>query len=188
METTPSYVFSAVRQTKRVRKGGNSVRRAVDTLGAKVMIVKTGEIVGKVHDLLFDREGRLKGLLLEKKNWFAKVPYLPVSQIISIGEDVVTIDKEIKLNADSIEEGWIHLVHGNQKMKGVPVITSRGKQLGILEDVYFQEEMGNIIGYEISDGFFSDLMEGRRTIEHPNKLFIGQDAFVVHQDESESTL
>lgn len=164
------------------------MRRAVDTLGAKVMNVKTGEIVGKVQDLLFDREGRLKGLLLEKKYWFAKVPYLPVSQILSVGEDVVTIDQEPDLNTESIEEGWVHLVHGHQKMKGVPVITSSGTQLGILEDVYFQEELGNIIGYEISDGFFSDLMEGRRMIEHPNKLFIGKDAFVVHQDENESTL
>jgi uncharacterized protein YrrD len=57
-----------------------------------------------------------------------------------------------------------------------------------LEDVYFQEEVGTIIGYELSDGFFSDLVEGRRMIKKPNKLFIGKDALVVHQVEDESTL
>jgi uncharacterized protein YrrD len=164
------------------------VRRAVDILGTQVMNVNSGEIVGRVHDLLFDREGRLKGLLLEKKYWFRKVPYLPVSQLLSIGEDLVTIEAEPQLTNESIEDGWVHLVNGDQKMKGVPVITSNGQQLGILEDVYFQEEVGTIIGYELSDGFFSDLMEGRRMIKKPNKLFIGKDAFVVHQVDDESTL
>jgi uncharacterized protein YrrD len=164
------------------------VRRAVDVLGVKVMNVTTGEIVGKVHDLLFDREGRLKGVLLEKKYWFVKVPYLPVSQLLSMGEDLVTIEKEPHLNAEHIEDGCVHLINGDQKMKGVPVITSNGQQLGILEDVYFQEEVGTIIGYELSDGFFSDLVEGRRMIKKPNKLFIGKDALVVHQVEDESTL
>jgi uncharacterized protein YrrD len=164
------------------------VRRAVDIVGTQVMNVSSGEIVGRVHDLLFDREGRLKGLLLEKKYWFGKVPYLPVSQLLSIGEDLVTIEAEPQLTNESIEDGWVHLVNGDQKMKGVPVITSNGQQLGILEDVYFQEEVGTIIGYELSDGFFSDLMEGRRMIKRPSKLLIGKDAFVVHQVDDESTL
>jgi uncharacterized protein YrrD len=164
------------------------VRRAVDILGAQVMNVSSGEIVGRVHDLLFDREGRLKGLLLEKKYWFGKVPYLPVSELLSIGEDLVTIETEPHLTNESVEDTWVHLVNGDQSMRGVPVITSNGQQLGVLEDVYFQEEVGTIIGYELSDGFFSDLMEGRRIIKKPSKLFIGKDAFVVHQVDDESTL
>jgi uncharacterized protein YrrD len=162
------------------------VRRAVDILGTQVMNVSSGEIVGRVHDLLFDREGRLKGLLLEKKYWFGKVPYLPVSELLCIGEDLVTIEAEPHLTNESIEDAWVRF--GDQSMRGVPVITSNGQQLGVLEDVYFQEEVGTIIGYELSDGFFSDLMEGRRIIKNPSKLFIGKDAFVVHQADEESTL
>lgn len=164
------------------------MRRAFDVVGTKVIHVPTGELVGRVHDLLFNREGCLQGLSLEKKYWFVKAPYIPISQILSIGEDVVTVNSLPSLNVDCIEQDWLYLNHGQRKIKGVPVITSNGKQLGILEDVYFQEEMGTIIGYELSDGFFSDLMEGRRIIRKPNKLSIGKDAFVIHQAEKEDRI
>lgn len=158
------------------------MRRAADIVGTKVLDVSVGEIVGYVQDLVFDREGQLQGLLLDKKHWFAKTPFLPIETIHSIGEDMVTISQSPDYQPELIQDGWIRLVNGNGHLKGLPVVTSNGKQLGVLEDVYFQEEMGTIIGYELSDGFFSDLMEGRRMIKRPHKLFIGKDA-IIHQEE-----
>lgn len=166
-------------ETKYVREGGNSVRRAIDVIGAQVINVDSGQIIGRVDDLLFDREGRLQGLLLTRRSWFTKQPYLPLSDIMAIGEDVVTVNKELQLGKENISTEWVHVKHGELKMLGIPVVTANGKQLGLLEDVYFQEELGTIIGYEISDGFFSDVMEGRRTIKKPSKLLIGKDAFIV---------
>lgn len=155
------------------------MRRAIDVIGSKVMNVKSGQFIGRVEDLLFDREGRLQGLLLTKKRWFQKIPFLPISEVLSIGEDVVTIHKDPDRNKEDVSSEWVHMKNGEYKMLGIPVVTANGKQLGLLEDVYFQEELGTIIGYEISDGFFSDVMEGRRTIKKPNKLLIGKDAFIV---------
>ena len=45
------------------------------------------------------------------------------------------------------------------------MMTKEGERLGILEDVYFMEEVGTIVGYELSDGFFSDIMEGKRVVK-----------------------
>ena len=45
------------------------------------------------------------------------------------------------------------------------MISKEGERLGLLEDVYFLEEVGTIVGYELSDGFFSDIMEGKRVIK-----------------------
>lgn len=39
-------------------------------------------------------------------------------------------------------------------------MSNEGKKLGLLEDVYFMEEVGTIVGYELTDGFFSDITEG----------------------------
>lgn len=64
-------------------------------------------------------------------------------------------------------------------MLGRPVITTNGKQLGILEEVYFDEKQGNIVGYELSDGFMNDVMDGRQLICQPDQFLFGQDAFVV---------
>ena len=45
------------------------------------------------------------------------------------------------------------------------MISEEGEPLGFLKDVYFQEEVGTIVGYEITDGFFSDITEGKQVIK-----------------------
>ena len=59
-------------------------------------------------------------------------------------------------------------------------MTAEGERLGFLEDVYFLEEVGTIIGYEISDGFFSDMMEGKRVIKAEQPPAIGKDAIIIN--------
>ncbi len=41
------------------------------------------------------------------------------------------------------------------------------------------EEVGTIIGYELSDGFFSDIMEGKQVIKADQPPAIGKDAIIV---------
>ena len=60
------------------------------------------------------------------------------------------------------------------------MISKEGERLGFLEDVYFMEEVGTIIGYELSDGFFSDIMEGKRVIRADQPPAIGKDAIIVN--------
>lgn len=158
------------------------MRRALDLVGAQVIHLDTGQQVGKVFDLLFDQEGLFQGIILEKQYWFVKPPFIPRSQILSIGEDVIMINSLPELHLDEIKEEWIYLCSGQPKIKGTPLITSTGKQLGMLEDVYFQVELGTIIGYEVSDGFFADLLEGRQMIKKPKNLMIGKDAFVISEE------
>jgi uncharacterized protein YrrD len=78
------------------------------------------------------------------------------------------------------------LASGEHKLKGLPVITVNGRQLGFLEDVYFEEKLGRKIeGLEISDGFISDLKEGRKRLPAPDEATIGDDAVIVPASWSE---
>lgn len=58
-------------------------------------------------------------------------------------------------------------------------LSNDGEQLGLLDDVYFLEEVGTIVGYELTDGFFSDIAQGKRVIRTPNPPQIGKDAMIV---------
>ncbi len=49
----------------------------------------------------------------------------------------------------------------------------------MVEDVYFQEELGTIIGYELTDGFLSDVTQGRKMLPKVEPLTVGTDAIVV---------
>lgn len=158
------------------------MQRAFDLVGTKVIHQGTGKVVGKVFDLLFNREGICRGLILEKRFWLAKSAFIPISQIASVGEDAIMINSLPELNMDCIEGDRLYLYSSRPKLKGTPLFTSTGKHLGMLEDVYFQEELGSIIGYEVSAGFFADLLEGRQLIKKPDKLMMGKDAFVIHEE------
>ncbi len=55
-----------------------------------------------------------------------------------------------------------------------------------MEDVYFHEEKGTIVGYELTDGFFSDVTQGRKVLPKKEPYTVGDDAIVVPQEmESE---
>lgn len=161
------------------------MRRAGDVLGLAVIDVISGKRLGQVEDLLFDREGRLRGLFLTRESWFGKKPFLPLAYILSIGEDCITISGPFPDEHPPPEGQWFGFSQAEPRMVGMPVITTNGKQLGILEEVYFDEKRGTIVGYELSDGFFSDMTDGRQIIRQPDQFLFGQDAFVVQSNEHE---
>ncbi|MDQ0339544.1 uncharacterized protein YrrD [Caldalkalibacillus uzonensis] len=162
------------------------MRRACDVIGSVVMNITSGESLGRVADLVFDREGRLQGLVLEKQSWFGKQPFLPTLHIQSIGEDLVTVAHQLPEATFEPRGGWLLFQQAEPRMMGTPVVTPNGKQLGVLEDVYFDEHSATIIGYEISDGFFSDMFEGRHMIRQPAKFLFGKDAFVVQMSHDDA--
>jgi uncharacterized protein YrrD len=59
------------------------------------------------------------------------------------------------------------------------MISKSGESLGLLQDVYFHEELGTIVGYEITDGFFSDITDGKQIIHSEKPPAIGKDAIIV---------
>lgn len=45
--------------------------------------------------------------------------------------------------------------------------------------VYFNEQLGKIVGYKVTDGFFSDITERTQLIESETPPAIGKDAIIV---------
>lgn len=127
----------------------------------------------------------MRGVQLDAKGLWRKGPFIPIEQILSIGEDALTVETDDMGSA--IDPSAFHsIIDGGDKLKGKPVITTHGVELGVVEDVYFREEMGTIIGYELTDGFFSDVTQGRKVLPKKETFTVGTDAIVVPQEmESE---
>ncbi|UUZ89394.1 PRC-barrel domain-containing protein [Paenibacillus sp. P25] len=76
---------------------------------------------------------------------------------------------------------------GDHQVKGLPVITVNGQQLGVIEDVYLETNWGKqVIGYELTEGFISDLKEGRKWSPMPESVTVGEDAVIVPVHASEA--
>lgn len=145
--------------------------------GLPVYEKNKGKKIGEVCDLNISSNGLVKGLIVKKGRLFKKSHLINIDDVSSFGWDGVMIDDEQHIVA--LQNDPDYTLNHQHRLQGKLVLTTEGEQLGILEDVYFMEEMGTIVGYEISDGFFSDITEGKQVVKTSESPAIGEDAIIV---------
>lgn len=159
-------------------KVGDSLRTYSLLKGKSVFEIKTGSKIGEVCDLAISDDGRVKGLLIKKGVIFKTTWIIYVENVSSFGVDGVMIeDREFLEPLDETADNYTF--ETGQPLVGKVLMTKEGQRLGLLEDVYFLEEVGTIVGYECSDGFFSDIIEGKRVVKTDKPPAIGKDAIIV---------
>lgn len=152
-----------------------------EMIGLTVFDVEEGKEIGKVCDFILDAQLTITGFELERKALFSSmVKTIDWSDIVAYGEDAVMIRNQQavrKTKADNIQFTYSL---GKNKLKDLPVITEDGLMLGRISDVYIDKEVGNtIVGLEISDGFVTDIIEGRKWLPCTPDMVVGENAIVV---------
>ena len=145
--------------------------------GQPIFETTSGVKIGEVTDLWISKDGTVKGLLVRKGAFFKQTCFLDIQKIEAFGWDGVMIEdagclEKLKESPD------FSLMHQNS-LEGMMMLSKNGTTLGLLKDVYFQEEVGTIVGYEITDGFFSEITEGKQVVQSDKPLTIGKDAIIV---------
>lgn len=161
-------------------KVGESLRTLSLLKGLPVYEKNSGEKLGEVFDLCLSDNARIEGVLLREGAIFKRNLLVPFQNIYSFGPDGIMVEDTSFLQP---AENFYHIFEGKEKLVGKPLLSSTGEQLGLLEDVYFQEELGTIVGYECSDGFFADITEGKRVVKTNEPPRIGKDAIIVNVNQ-----
>lgn len=146
--------------------------------GLPVYELKSGSKLGEVCDLSISSTGNVKGLLIKKKTLFKKMNFIDIKNIVSFGWDGVMVGHQEVL--EPIHTPPEYTIEHKRSLVGKMVMSAEGEKLGLIEDVYFMEELGTIIGYECTDGFFSDIKEGKRVVKTVQSPAIGKDAIIVN--------
>ncbi|WP_100372003.1 PRC-barrel domain-containing protein [Bacillus sp. FJAT-45037] len=148
--------------------------------GLPVIEQGTGIEWGYVIDLLVGQDMQIEGFVVDKKGWFNHHMFLPVQAVASFGSDGVMISEHLKLSRFISKEHQAYpLKLGKKRLGGRSLLTSEGEKVGLVEDVYFDEEVGTIVGYEVTDGLVADLVEGRKVILPKGPLVISKDNAIV---------
>jgi uncharacterized protein YrrD len=155
---------------------GHSLRTFSLLKGQPVFNTNSGQKIGEVSDLCISSNGKVNGLLVKKGVFFKQSYFLDIEKVACFGEDGVMIEDNGSL--EKLKDPEYTLTH-QHSLDGMMMLSKSGESLGLLKDVYFQEELGTIIGYEITDGFFSELTEGKQVIQSEKPLAIGKDAIIV---------
>ncbi|QNG61115.1 PRC-barrel domain-containing protein [Bacillus sp. PAMC26568] len=143
-----------------------------------VVDIGDGSFVGTVSDICFDAHGCFLGLLMDEKGLFRKGRIFPADSIFTIGQDSIMINGRSNLKSLS-EFRKAYFLQSHQRLQYKAVYSTEGEKLGLLADVYFSEHVGTIVAYELTDGFFADMMEGKKKLEPPGSLTISKDAIVM---------
>jgi uncharacterized protein YrrD len=156
---------------------GHSLRTFSLLKGQPVFDMKTGAKIGEVTDLCITHNGMVNGLMVKKGVFFKQTYFLDIHNVSSFGWDGVMIEDHAYL--EKLKTTPEYTLTHQQPLNGKLLLSKSGESLGLLEDVYFHEELGTIVGYEITDGFFSDITEGKQVIESGEPPAIGKDAIIV---------
>ena len=119
------------------------MRKGKDANGLLVITRDTGKKVGKVEDLVLDAQGsRVLGILVDEAGWFREAKVVPWPSFRAIGLDVVIIDEEASAKKASDVPEMSEVLEGGNVLVGVRVTTTDGRELGKIEDFYFDPQTG----------------------------------------------
>lgn len=152
-----------------------------EMIGLKVFDLNNGKQVGKVLDILLNEDWSISGIQLKGKSMFSSnIKAVLWEDIVAYGEDAVMIRNQQAIRKWDAENIQLTYLTGGSKLRELPVLTGDGIIIGYVSDVYFDQEMGNTItGIEISDGFISDLVEGRKMLPFISEMTKGENVIMV---------
>ncbi|NLP43801.1 MAG: hypothetical protein GX351_04150 [Peptococcaceae bacterium] len=148
------------------------MRRMRELLRIPVILEESGDKLGLVKDILFDEtENMVNGIIVEKDSLInSQIKIIPRADIISFGKESVLLKK---ISGDKTSgTSWSEKV-------GSKVYDGDGAIKGTIEDIFVDNLVKKVLGYEISDGLFSDLFKGRQVIFEENILAESEDVVVV---------
>lgn len=156
------------------------MRKGTDLIGKPIIAYDSGRKVGTVRDLIFsENQSALVALLTEEPRWFNSGKILLVADIKAIGIDGILIDTADFIQSATNVPAVHHVIEQQNILRGTEIMTIGGRNLGKMVDLYFNAKTGDVEGYEVSGGVFSDAYTGRSFVPVNKTFHIGQDyAFV----------
>lgn len=161
------------------------LNRYSEVLGLPVVCADSGGKAGVIKDIIFCPENReVCAFLLEQKGFEIKKKVVRLKDVFSLGSDAAIID-----NSGCVEE--LGKSSFKEKFKdeggilGLKIFTREGSELGMVKDVLFDWKTGRIEGFEISDGIFQDLVQGRKLLPLLGKVEFGEENVLVEKEAVE---
>lgn len=150
------------------------MRRGRELKNLPVIEITSGKILGTVTDLLIADEHKLDGLyfLTEER----ETCFLPLERMVSIGRDAVFAQGELE------DFGLVTNTTKGNYSSGAVVMSATGLSMGTIDDIVLEEEEGNIVAYEVSDGHLMDILVGRKIIPTEDIITYGQDTVIINRD------
>lgn len=155
------------------------MQRLQDMLGLPLLETETGTQLGQVKDVVVCvEEAKINGITIDKNKNQAFETGIAFSDLLSVGRDAIMVRNELVLHqcAAIFEITSMYYIKDLFKKE---IVTEDGLRLGILADIFFDANTGEMKWYQVSDSLVSDLLYGRRVMPLPKIQIVGKDTVIV---------
>ena len=157
-------------------------------LSLPIISLQEGQQIGFVKSLILSADTKsLAAIVVDSKGFFKDQRIIPYSKVVSVGDDVITIDKESHVEKTSNLPELLNLVKEKLTIIGTKMVTESGKTLGTADEYYVDPNTGKITQIEISGGKLEGLLSGKAWISAEYITTLGHDA-IITQKGSENSL
>ena len=158
------------------------MQKASDVVGRAIVSSETGERIGRVADLLMDAgSARVIGLVVGG-GVLKSEEVLPYADVQTLGGDAVVARTAAGvLGRQQWREQGADATRSST-LKHRRVLTTTGRALGAIDDVYVDETTGAVAGFELVGSALAGLVQRRSLLPHNSGITIGADAVLVPDD------
>ena len=150
--------------------------RGKDILRLPVVSRDVGGKIGQVDDLVIDRQGtRVLGIIVDQKGFLSGTRAVAWPDILVVGLDAVIVESESSLVKTSEVPEIQEVLDQGFVLHGSTVHTTAGRDLGRIENFFFDGETGAILGFELVGGLNADQPSGRSFMPAHDSLETGKD-------------
>jgi uncharacterized protein YrrD len=155
------------------------MHRVSELVGKPIVSAANGERVGRVSDVLLDRGScRTVGLVLAG-GLMSSEHVLPYGDVQVVGKDAIVARTGEGLMGPKEWRAQGVETERSSSLRNKRVMTTSGRQLGAVNDIYLDETTGAVEALEVSGPKMGGLMQRKSVLPQTASLTIGPDAIVV---------
>ena len=162
------------------------MRKGKSVIGKPILSLADGARLHEVKDVILGAgNDTVVGLLADEGGFLASSLVVPIDEVSGFGRDAVVVARRESVVAAKEVPEIGSIVARHQSLLGTRVFTETGDDQGKINDVYFDEPTGRILGFELSGGVITDAAQGTRYIPVEELVRVGPDVAYVHPETAD---
>ncbi|AOT68852.1 PRC-barrel domain-containing protein [Geosporobacter ferrireducens] len=143
-----------------------------EIINLPIISVFEGQEVGRIKNVVVNPEnGTVEYFVVDDKSMF-QIKVVPMSKIMGIGDEALMIETaELLIDAQQ-EPKVVDLLNKNVGVVKSKVFTKKGKNLGLIREIFIDDECGKIIGCEIENDGQLKFFDSRSIITYGKEVTI----------------
>lgn len=152
--------------------------RAMATEGIPIICMRDDCRIGYIDTPVYDKDGKVLGFLAEIKGTLLGKRFISLNDILKIDNKACIIYSENCIKKRRYAAGGSKSCK-QKRLSAKEFHAAAEAGVGVVRDIMFNTETGEIEGLEVSRGLFDDISMGRRSLLLRDCTEFGEDNIII---------